>query len=116
MSTRDALAETIVLIDEVETPEITMAEKLCDIAPTGARADAFGTPTQLYETLASVGSDVAASSADFRHRDQQAEVYGMLRTWLDGLKARFAQFVSGDLAASWRRSPRRWRSRGWMCR
>ncbi|MDQ8164096.1 MAG: hypothetical protein P3C10_16070, partial [Gemmatimonadota bacterium] len=51
------------------------------------------------EKLASVGSDVSASSADFRPTDQQGEVYGMLRAQLDGLKVQFSQFVAGDLAA-----------------
>jgi hypothetical protein len=46
-----------------------------------------------------VDSDVAASSADVRPMDQQAEVYGMPRTQLGGLKTQFAPFVSGDLAA-----------------
>jgi hypothetical protein len=78
---------------------ITIAEKPCDIAVTGARTDAFGTHNQLYESLASAGSDVAASTADFRPTDQQAEVDFMLRTKLGGLKTQFAQFVSGELAA-----------------
>jgi hypothetical protein len=46
-----------------------------------------------------VGSDVAASSADFRPTDQQVEVHGMLRKQLDGLKTQFKDFVAGDLAA-----------------
>lgn len=83
----------------MEERVIAIKRKLYDIALTGARLDAFRTPNLLYEKLASVGSDVAASSADFRPTDQQAEVYGMLRTQLDGLKAQFAQFLSGDLAA-----------------
>ena len=86
-------------IDAVEKRVIAIEGKLYDIALTGAREDAFRTPNQLYEKLASVGSDVAASSADFRPTDQQAEVYGMLRTQLNGLKTQFSQFVNGDLAA-----------------
>jgi hypothetical protein len=46
-----------------------------------------------------VRSDVAVSSADVRTTDQQAEVYGMQRTQLEGLKTQFAPFISGDLAA-----------------
>jgi len=86
-------------IDAVEKRVIAIEGKLYDIALTGAREDAFRTPNQLYEKLASVGSDVSASSADFRPTDQQAEVYGMLRTQLNGLKTQFAQFVTGDLTA-----------------
>jgi hypothetical protein len=93
-----ALAETVALIDGVETPTITTEKKPCDIAVTGAREGAIGAPIQLYEKVASVGRDVAASSADFRPTDQQTEVYGMPRTQLGGLKTQFAQFVSGDLA------------------
>ena len=83
----------------MEKRVIAIEGKLYDIALTGAREDAFRTPNQLYEKLASVGSDVSASSADFRPTDQQAEVYGMLRTQLNGLKTQFAQFVTGDLTA-----------------
>jgi hypothetical protein len=61
-----ALAETVALIDGVEMPTITTEKKPCDIAVTGAREGAFGAPIQLYEKVASVGRDVAASSADFR--------------------------------------------------
>ncbi len=86
-------------IDAVEKRVIAIEGKLYDVALTGAREDAFRTPNQLYEKLASVGSDVAASSADFRPTDQQGEVYTMLRKQLDGLKAQFGQFVNGDLAA-----------------
>ena len=86
-------------IDAVEQRVIAIEGKLYDIALTGAREDAFRTPNQLYEKLASVGSDVSASSADFRPTDQQAEVYGMLRTQLEGLKGQFKEFVAGDLAA-----------------
>ncbi len=86
-------------IDAVEKRVLAIEGKLYDLALTGAREDAFRTPNQLYEKLASVGSDIAASSADFRPTDQQGEVYGMLRTQLDGLKVQFAQFVNGDLTA-----------------
>jgi hypothetical protein len=86
-------------IDAVEKRVIAIEGKLYDIALTGAREDAFRTPNQLYEKLASVGSDVAASSADFRPTDQQVEVHGMLRKQLDGLKTQFKDFVAGDLAA-----------------
>jgi hypothetical protein len=86
-------------IDAVEKRVIAIEGKLYDITLTGAREDAFRTPNQLYEKLASVGSDVSASSADFRPTDQQGEVYGMLRTQLDGLKVQFKDFVAGDLAA-----------------
>lgn len=86
-------------IDAVEKRVLAIEGKLYDVALTGAREDAFRTPNQLYEKLASVGSDVSASSADFRPTDQQGEVYGMLRAQLDGLKVQFSQFVAGDLAA-----------------
>ena len=78
---------------------IDIEGKLYDIALTGAREDAFRTPNQLYEKLASVGSDISASSADFRPTDQQGEVYGMLRTQLDGLKKQFSTLVADDLSA-----------------
>jgi len=56
-------------------------------------------PNQLSEKLASVGSDVAASSADFRRVDQHRAVYGMLRTQLDALNRRFSALVTTDLRA-----------------
>ena len=86
-------------VDSVEKNILGIEGKLYDVALTGAREDAFRTPNQLYEKLASVGSDIAASSADFRPTDQQREVYGMLRTQLDVLKVQFGQFVATDLAA-----------------
>jgi hypothetical protein len=86
-------------IDAVEQRVLAIEGKLYDIALTGAREDAFRTPNQLYEKLASVGSDVSASSADFRPTDQQAEVYDMLRAQLEGLKSQFDEFVNGDLKA-----------------
>lgn len=86
-------------IDAVEKRVIAIESKLYDITLTGAREDAFRTPNQLYEKLASVGSDVAASSADFRPTDQQGAVYGMLRTQLDTLKGQFSQLVANELAA-----------------
>jgi len=85
-------------IDAVEKRVIAIESKLYDITLTGAREDAFRTPNQLYEKLASVGSDVAASSADFRPTDQQGAVYGMLRTQLDTLKGQFGQLVANELA------------------
>ncbi|MCC6318772.1 MAG: glycosyl hydrolase [Gemmatimonadaceae bacterium] len=84
-------------IDDIERKVLTIEGKLYDITLTGAREDAFRSPNQLYEKLASVGSDVSASSADFRPTDQQGEVYTLLRQQLDGLKAQFAQLVAGDL-------------------
>ena len=86
-------------IDVIEKRVIAIESKLYDITLTGAREDAFRTPNQLYEKLASVGSDVAASSADFRPTDQQGAVYGMLRAQLDGLKGQFSQLVANELAA-----------------
>ena len=85
-------------IDAVEKKGLAIEGKLYDLALTGAREDAFRTPNQLYEKLASVGSDIAASSADFRPTDQQGEVYVMLRKQLDGLKVQFAQMVANDLS------------------
>ena len=78
---------------------IEIEGQLYDIALTGAREDAFRTPNQLYEKLASVGSDVSASSADFRPTDQHGAVYSMLREKLDGLKQQFGVLVANDLSA-----------------
>uniref|UniRef100_UPI003983A30F WD40/YVTN/BNR-like repeat-containing protein n=1 Tax=Gemmatimonas sp. TaxID=1962908 RepID=UPI003983A30F len=86
-------------IDSVAKKVIAIESKLYDVALTGAREDAFRTPNQLYEKLASVGSDVAASSADFRPTDQQVEVYGLLRAQLDTLKVQFKALVDNDLTA-----------------
>ncbi len=86
-------------IDAVEKKVIEIEGKLYDIALTGAREDAFRTPNQLYEKLASVGSDVSASSADFKPTEQQTAVYGMLRDQLEGLKKQFAGLVANDLSA-----------------
>ena len=86
-------------IDSVERKVIDIERKLYDITLTGAREDAFRTPNQLYEKLASVGSDVSASSSDFRPTDQHTAVYGMLRTQLDGLKQQFGALVATDLSA-----------------
>jgi photosystem II stability/assembly factor-like uncharacterized protein len=86
-------------IDDVEKRVIAIESKLYDITLTGAREDAFRSPNQLYEKLASVGSDVAAASADFRPTDQHGEVYGMLREQLDGLKKQFSALVASELSA-----------------
>ncbi len=86
-------------IDVVEKRVLEIEGKLYDIALTGAREDAFRTPNQLYEKLASVGSDVAASSSDFRPTDQHVAVYGMLREQLEGLKKQFGNLVANDLTA-----------------
>ncbi len=86
-------------IDVVEKRVLEIEGKLYDIALTGAREDAFRTPNQLYEKLASVGSDVAASSSDFRPTDQHVAVYGMLREQLEGLKKQFGNLVANDLNA-----------------
>lgn len=86
-------------IDGVEKRVLEIEGKLYDVALTGAREDAFRTPNQLYEKLASVGSDIAASSADFRPTDQQGAVYAMLRAQLDGLKLQFSNLVATDLSA-----------------
>ncbi len=86
-------------IDAVEQRVIAIESKLYDITLTGAREDAFRSPNQLYEKLASVGSDVAASSSDFRPTDQHVAVYGQLRTQLDALKQQFGNLVASDLAA-----------------
>jgi hypothetical protein len=73
--------------------------QLYDITLTGAREDAFRSPNQLYEKLASVGSEVAASSAVFRPTDQHVEVHGMSRIQLDTLKQKFGSLVANDLSA-----------------
>ena len=86
-------------IDSVEKKVVAIESKLYDVALTGAREDAFRNPNQLYEKLASVGSDIAASSADFRPTDSQGAVYGMLREQLDGLKKQFSGLVANDLSA-----------------
>ncbi len=86
-------------IDVVEKKVLDIESKLYDVALTGAREDAFRNPNQLYEKLASVGSDIAASSADFRPTDQQGAVYGMLREQLEGLKKQFSSLVTNDLSA-----------------
>ena len=86
-------------IDAVEKKVVEIEAKLYDVALTGAREDAFRNPNQLYEKLASVGSDIAASSADFRPTDSQGAVYGMLREQLEGLKKQFGGLVTNDLSA-----------------
>ena len=86
-------------IDAVEKKVIEVEGQLYDITLTGAREDAFRSPNQLYEKLASVGSDVAASSADFRPTDQHTQVYGVLRLQLDTLKQTFGALVANDLSA-----------------
>jgi photosystem II stability/assembly factor-like uncharacterized protein len=86
-------------IAAVEKKVIEIEGQLYDITLTGAREDAFRTPNQLYEKLASVGSDVSASSADFRPTDQHGAVYSMLREKLDGLKQQFAALVANDLSS-----------------
>ncbi|MBC7843829.1 MAG: glycosyl hydrolase [Gemmatimonadaceae bacterium] len=86
-------------IDVVEKKVVDIESKLYDVALTGAREDAFRNPNQLYEKLASVGSDIAASSADFRPTDQHGAVYGQLREQLDGLRKQFSSLVTNDLSA-----------------
>jgi hypothetical protein len=86
-------------IDLVEKKVIGIEGQLYDVALTGAREDAFRTPNQIYEKLASVGSDVSAASSDFRPTDSHGAVYSMLRVKLDELKQQFASLVANDLSA-----------------
>jgi len=72
---------------------------LFDVHLTGAREDAFRNPTQLYERLAALQSDVAENSSDFAPTSQQAAVHDLFRQRIADASARFADFMAKDLPA-----------------
>jgi photosystem II stability/assembly factor-like uncharacterized protein len=82
----------------LEKKALAVESKLFESNLTGAREDAFRAPNQLYEKLASLASDVGASSADFRPTDQQLAVHALLRQQLGELRSRFEALERQDIA------------------
>jgi hypothetical protein len=78
---------------------LTIEGKLYDTDLSGAREDAFRAANQLYEKLASVASDVGASSADWPPTDQQKAVRALLERQLAVVRAEFEKLMTGDVAA-----------------
>jgi photosystem II stability/assembly factor-like uncharacterized protein len=86
-------------IRSLEKKVIDVEGKLYDVNLTGAREDAFRTPNQLYEKLASLASDVGASGADFRPTDQHRAVGTLLEKQFVEYRTQFDRLLADDVAA-----------------
>jgi photosystem II stability/assembly factor-like uncharacterized protein len=87
------------LADTLDRKGLAIERLLFDVNLTGAREDAFRNPTQLYERLAALQSDVAENSADFAPTTQQVAVNDLFRQRLADAATRFADFMTKDLPA-----------------
>jgi hypothetical protein len=86
-------------IRRLEKTGIDGEGKVYDVNLTGAREDAFRTPNQLYEKLASLASDVGASGADFRPTDQHRAVGTLLEKQFVEYRTQFDRLLADDVAA-----------------
>jgi hypothetical protein len=100
-SVRRIAADDTVLsqVKGLEREILDVEKRLYDINLTGAREDAFRNPNQLFEKLASLASDVGASSADFRPTDQHREVGAVLRRQLEQVKTDLERVLNAGVAA-----------------
>jgi len=87
------------LADSLDRKGQAIEAVLFDVHLTGAREDAFRNPTQLYERLAALQSDVAENSSDFAPTTQQAAVHDLFRQRIADASVRFADFMTKDLPA-----------------
>jgi hypothetical protein len=86
-------------IRDLERKTLAIEGKLFDTDLTGAREDAFRSPNQLYEKLASVASDVGSASADWPPTDQQKAVHALLKQQLAAVRADFEKLMTLDVNA-----------------
>ena len=95
---RDSAARRIGrLADSLDRKARAIEGALFDVHLTGAREDAFRNPTQLYERLAALQSDVAENSSDFAPTTQQVAVNDLLRQRIADASGKFADFMTKDL-------------------
>jgi photosystem II stability/assembly factor-like uncharacterized protein len=93
-----SIDSSLVTIHDIEKKTLALEGRLYDTDLTGAREDAFRSPNQLYEKLASVASDVGASSADWPPTDQQRAVHALLRQQLTAVRGDFEKLMTIDVA------------------
>jgi hypothetical protein len=93
-----ALDSSLNTIRDLEKKALALEGRLYDTDLTGAREDAFRSPNQLYEKLASVASDVGASSADWPPTDQQKAVHALLKQQLTAVRSDFEKLMTIDVA------------------
>ncbi|PYO40517.1 MAG: glycosyl hydrolase [Gemmatimonadetes bacterium] len=97
---RDSAARRIGrLADSLDRKGQSIEAALFDVHLTGAREDAFRNPTQLYERLAALQSDVAENSSDFAPTSQQVAVNDLFRQRIADASGKFADFMTKDLPA-----------------
>jgi len=97
---RDSAARRIGrLADSLDRKGQAIEAVLFDVHLTGAREDAFRNPTQLYERLAALQSDVAENSSDFAPTSQQTAVNDLFKQRIADVSARFADFMAKDVPA-----------------
>src|SRR5881296_1281984 len=90
---RDSAARRIGrLADSLDRKAQAIEGALFDVHLTGAREDAFRNPTQLYERLAALQSDVAENSSDFAPTTQQVAVNDLFRQRIADASGQFADF------------------------
>ena len=94
-----SIDSTLASIKDLEKRMAALEGKLYDTDLSGSREDAFRAANQLYEKLASVASDVGASSGDWPPTDQQKAVHAMLKQQLATVKAEFEKLMTGEVAA-----------------
>jgi len=97
---RDSAARRIGrLADSLDRKAQAVEGALFDVHLTGAREDAFRNPTQLYERLAALQSDVAENSSDFAPTTQQVAVNDLFRQRIADASGKFADFMTKELPA-----------------
>jgi len=97
---RDSAARRVGrLADSLDRKGQAIEAALFDVHLTGAREDAFRNPTQLYERLAALQSDVAENSSDFAPTSQQVAVNDLFRQRIADASGKFADFMTKDLPA-----------------
>ncbi|MEJ2202626.1 MAG: hypothetical protein P8170_00815 [Gemmatimonadota bacterium] len=96
----EADAEAVAEAAETFRAQLLEVEgRLFDIHLSGAREDAFRAPMKLYGRMASLGSDVSRSGADFAPTVQQQEVYEVLKERFEGAKRLMDRLLAVDLPA-----------------
>jgi hypothetical protein len=93
-----SIDSSLASIKDLEKKVLAIEGKLYDTDLSGSREDAFRAPNQLYEKLASIASDVGASSADWPPTDQQKAVHALLKQQLATVRAEFEKLMAGDVA------------------
>jgi hypothetical protein len=93
-----SIDSSLASIKALEKKVLAIEGKLYDTDLAGSREDAFRSANQLYEKLASVASDVGASSADFPPTDQQKAVHALLKQQLNVVRGDFEKLMTLDVA------------------